>query len=155
MTKYDIFGVQHVAKISWNDTYNGIIPRKIQEAFLSQAYSEDMLKHRLETSTILVAEEHDQIIGFINFSFKNEISEAELIAMYLLPDYQRKGIGKALFEDGIFALKNAQRLFVSVESDNQKGCSFYKKRGFQIVDVFDDDFDGHILKTTRMLLTMS
>ncbi|MDT2048516.1 GNAT family N-acetyltransferase [Bacillus sp. 1780r2a1] len=155
MNEYDIAGVQHVAKTSWNDTYNGIIPQKIQDAFLSQAYSEDMLKFRMEHSPLLIAEEKGKIVGFINTSLTNENGEAELLAIYLLPNYQRKGIGKALLQEGILILKNVQRLFVNVESDNQKGHNFYAKRGFQVIDVFNDDFDGHTLNTTKMLLNIS
>lgn len=41
MLKEDIKQVQDVAKISWNATYEGIIPVEIQENFLNGAYSDD------------------------------------------------------------------------------------------------------------------
>ena len=29
--------------------------------------------------------------------------------------------------------------------------NFYKAKGFEIFEEFDDNFDGHILKTVRMI----
>ena len=37
----DIQSVQRVAKISWNATYEGIIPLQIQTKFLEEAYSDE------------------------------------------------------------------------------------------------------------------
>lgn len=43
----DIPVVQNVAKLSWHDTYEGIIPRHIQENFLDIAYSTSMLEKEI------------------------------------------------------------------------------------------------------------
>ncbi|MCP8968425.1 GNAT family N-acetyltransferase [Ectobacillus ponti] len=150
----DIAQVQHVAKASWNETYEGIIPMEIQEAFLRYAYSEDMMKKRMQTSCLLVAERGECIVGFINVSLPDEQKEAELFAIYLLPDHQRVGIGKALLLAAIRHTPDARSLCVNVERDNFKGQRFYAKQGFEVIDEFDDDFDGHILKTTRMVLRL-
>lgn len=41
MKQEDIHAVQSVAKIAWHDTYEGIIPREIQDSFLDEAYSDE------------------------------------------------------------------------------------------------------------------
>lgn len=50
----------------------------------------------------LVAEENEKIIGYILFTeIKiNNQTELALAPLAVLPDYQRKGIGKALIEEG-------------------------------------------------------
>lgn len=72
----DIPQVQDVAKISWNTTYEGIIPLEIQEKFLKAAYNDERMKQRLERSFLFVAEIDSNIIGFANFSPVNEEGKA-------------------------------------------------------------------------------
>ncbi|HZG59256.1 MAG TPA: GNAT family N-acetyltransferase [Anoxybacillus sp.] len=152
MQKEDIQQVRQIAKTSWNYTYKGIIPLEIQESFLKSAYNDDMMQRRLERSFIFVSEVDGKVVGFANFSPVKEERETELLAIYLLPEYHRKGIGTALLKEGIKNLEGVKEVFVNVEKDNQIGTNFYKAKGFEVVSEFDDDFDGHILKTVRMVL---
>ncbi|MER2000689.1 MAG: GNAT family N-acetyltransferase, partial [Lysinibacillus sp.] len=64
----NIKDVQKIAKISWNNTYEGIIPLSIQNSFLQNAYSDEMMKQRLENSYMYVAQVEGEIVGFANFS---------------------------------------------------------------------------------------
>ena len=146
--------VQDVAKKSWNATYEGIIPDNIQENFLKGAYNDEMMKKRLIHSLMLVAEVENKIVGFANFSPVNEKGEVELSAIYFYPEYQGYGIGSALLDKGVSNLENLKEIYINVEKDNTIGTNFYKAKGFKIVDEYDDNFDGHILKTIRMVLTI-
>ena len=146
--------VQDVAKKSWNATYEGIIPDNIQENFLKGAYNDEMMNKRLIHSLMLVAEVENKIVGFANFSPVNEKGEVELSAIYLYPEYQGYGIGSALLDKGVSNLENLKEIYINVEKDNTIGTNFYKAKGFKIVDEYDDNFDGHILKTIRMVLTI-
>jgi ribosomal protein S18 acetylase RimI-like enzyme len=152
MQKNDIQQVQQVAKKSWNTTYKGIIPLAIQENFLSSAYNDDMMQKRLKVSFLYVSEVEGKIIGFANFSPVKEGGEAELGAIYLYPEYQRKGIGTALLQEGINNLKDVKKVFINVEKDNTIGTKFYEAKGFGVVSEFDDNLNGHITKMLRMVL---
>ncbi|AOV07985.1 GNAT family N-acetyltransferase [Sporosarcina ureilytica] len=154
MKKEDIKQVQDVAKKSWNATYDGIIPHNIQENFLKAAYSDEMMKRRLNGSFIFVAEMEDKIIGFANFTPVNNGGQSELSAIYLYPDYQGKGIGTALLQKGIKELENVKEIYIDVEKENNIGKTFYEAKGFKTVKEYDDNFDGHILKTVQMCLTV-
>lgn len=151
MNEADIEQVQAVAREAWHDTYRGIIPEEIQDSFLQSAYSTEMMKRRLQTSYLLVAEKEGQVVGFINTSQPNEQGEVELFAIYLLPNQQRQGIGRALLAESWKKTRNAKSVYVNVESGNAKGKDFYEKCGFKVIEEFDDDFDGHLLRTTRMV----
>lgn len=155
MKEEDIPFVQEIAKTSWGVTYEGIIPMHIQSRFLEAAYSEERLITRLQTSPFLVAELDESLVGFANFSTVNDDGQAELFAIYLLPDVQNKGIGSALLESGIQKLRGITSLTVCVEKDNTIGSQFYKAKNFQYVEEFDDLFDGHILKTLRLALVLA
>lgn len=116
MKQEDIHAVQSVAKIAWHDTYEGIIPREIQDSFLDEAYSDEKMKYRLENTHLFVAEEEGEVIGFANFSPVRLQNEAELGAIYLLPDQQGKGIGSALLQKGLTVLKGIRKLYIHVEA---------------------------------------
>lgn len=150
----DIPQVQDVAKKSWNATYEGIIPFEIQEKFLKVAYNNDRMKQRLERSFLFVAEIDSNVVGFANFSPVNDEGKAELGAIYLYPEHQGKGIGSALLQKGINELEGVEEIYINVERDNEIGKSFYDAKGFQVLKEFDDDFEGHILKTVRMVLNV-
>lgn len=152
MKEKDIKQVQLVAKTSWNYTYDGIIPLEIQENFLKSAYNDAMMQRRLERTILFVAEVDGKIVGFANYSPVKEEGKVELAAIYLYPEYQGKGLGTSLLEEGINNLEGVKEIFINVEKENKIGTTFYKAKGFKIVSEFDDDFDGHTLKTVRMVL---
>ena len=129
MNEVDISFVQEIAQTTWAATYEGIIPKHIQERFLQAAYSNERLTCRLQTSPFLVATVGESLIGFANFSNVNEEGQAELLAIYLLPTAQHKG--------------------------NKIGRQFYSAKGFQQVEEFDELFEGHMLKTIRLILPLA
>ncbi|QED47947.1 GNAT family N-acetyltransferase [Cytobacillus dafuensis] len=154
MTVEDIPQVQKVAKTSWNHTYDGIIPKDIQENFLKSAYNDEMMKRRIDQSFIYVSEVDGEIVGFANFSPVKEDRQMELGAIYLLPDYQGKGIGSALLHEGIKHAKDVSQVFINVEKDNKIGKAFYDAKGFKLVSEFEENFDGHLLNTVKMVLNV-
>jgi predicted N-acetyltransferase YhbS len=154
MKPKDIEAVQRVARESWKTTYSGIIPMEIQESFLRSAYSDGMMHKRLEVSSLYVAEESGEVVGFANFSTVKQGNIAELGAIYLLPEYHGEGIGTALLQEGIKNLKGAQSLIADVEKENKSGVTFYEAKGFQAHSEFDDNLDGLVTKMLRMVLSL-
>lgn len=150
----DMKGIQSVAKISWNTTYEGIIPIEIQESFLSSAYSDLMMENRLKRSFLFVAEANGRVVGFANFSPIQEDGEVELGAIYLHPENQGQGLGTELLQYGIENISGVKKIYINVEKENKIGRTFYEAKGFKKISEFDDDFDGHILKTVRMVLVL-
>ncbi|WP_207308554.1 GNAT family N-acetyltransferase [Bacillus timonensis] len=144
--------VQDVAKTTWHATYEGIIPLEVQNNFLKSAYNDERMKQRIERSFLFVAEVDGSVVGFANFSPVREDGKVELGSIYLYPEYQGKGIGSALLQQGIKDLDGVKEIYINVEKDNKIGKTFYEAKGFEMVKEFDDEFDGHILKTVRMAL---
>lgn len=152
MTNEDIKQIQSIAKKSWNVTYEGIIPETIQNNFLLMAYSDEMMKYRLNHSLMYVAETDSELAGFVNFTPVDEKGLSELSAIYLDPDLQNRGIGTALLNEGIHNIDGLKEIRLEVEKENKIGMSFYKAKGFDVVEEYDEDFDGHNLKTVIMKL---
>ena len=154
MKREDMKQVQDVAQKSWHSTYEGIIPRKIQENFLKVAYSDEMMEKRLNESLIFVAVMNNKVVGFSNFTTVNNAGQAELSAIYLYPNHQGKGIGTALLQQGIETLKNVKTIYIDVEKENNSGTIFYKAKGCKVIKEYEENFDGHMLQTVRMCLTV-
>ena len=148
-----IEAVENVATKSWHATYEGIIPRHIQDRFLELVYSKEMLKQRCEKTPVYVAIENGNIVGFANFSNVKKDGEVELSAIYLLPEVWGKGIGSYLLAYGIEQL-SPSAIYINVEAENEVGKQFYVARNFKVVEEFEEDFEGHMLKTTRMVLEL-
>ncbi|PSL28811.1 ribosomal protein S18 acetylase RimI-like enzyme [Planomicrobium soli] len=147
-TTEDISSVQEIAYTSWSDTYDGIIPSPVQKSFLDKSYSFPMMEMRLKKTIMLLAEHEGRPVGFANFTKVDEDGDAELIAIYLKPEYQRNGYGKKLLTSGL-SLLNGSQLFVYVESANMKGRYFYEANGFKFVEEFEELFEGYPLQTAK------
>lgn len=151
MEEKDIRAIQEIAINTWHATYEGIIPLEVQNNFLKVAYNESRLNTRINNSLFLVAERDGILIGFANFSNSKENGKAELVAIYINPTSQGNGVGTLLIQHAINKLQGVKEIFVCVEKDNTIGRTFYQSKGFETIEEFDDNFDGHILKTVRML----
>ncbi|MGE8205077.1 N-acetyltransferase family protein [Heyndrickxia sp. NPDC080065] len=151
----DIPDIQQVAKISWNQTYEGIIHADVQEDFLKNAYSEQSLEYRLQNTIFLVAEVNEKVAGFASFSnIDVENKSAVLAAIYLLPQFQKGGVGSKLLQHGITQLNGIDRLLVEVEKDNKIGKAFYESKGFKVAKEYTAEFFGHSLPTILMALPL-
>jgi len=153
-TAQDITAVQEIAHISWNDTYQDIIPMNIQQNFLDKSYSVPMMEMRLKKTILLLAEHEGQPVGFANFTKLDDDGDAELIALYMKPEHQRNGYGKKLLDSGLAYLLEGSNLFVYVESENFKGRSFYEANGFEFVEEFEELFEGHPLQTAKYVYNL-
>lgn len=155
MTIDDIAAVENIAVITWHHTYDKIIPLKVQDNFLQMAYSSSTLLQRLQQTIFYVAEVNGQIAGFANYSSLRENNSSELSAIYIHPDFQNQGLGSLFLKQAINQIAGLKEIQLNVEKDNQLGMNFYHAKGFKIMAEFDDDFDGHTLKTVRMMLKLN
>ncbi|KPH77466.1 GNAT family acetyltransferase [Oceanobacillus caeni] len=152
MKKKDIPQVQRVAKVSWNSTYEGIIPHEIQNNFLKRAYSYKILKRRLKYSMMLVAEVHGKIVGFANYSYVSSEGSTQLGALYIYPEFQGYGIGTAFLKEGVKILDDIKEIQLNVEKNNLVGMRFYQAKGFEKISETEEDFNGHTIHTINMKL---
>ena len=90
-------------------------------------------------------------IGFANFTYVDEDGDAELTAIYVLPEYQQLGLGKKLLLAGLEEMPTGRQLFVYVESENKNARDFYEHFGFECLEEFDEYFEGHPLSTAKYI----
>jgi GNAT superfamily N-acetyltransferase len=149
MTAKDSMHVQQIVQKSWTETYKDFIPEEIQKSFINRSYSNAMILMRMVKTYVLVAECEGVPVGFANFTKKDEDGDSELTAMYILPSHQQNGYGEKLFEYALSMLSDAQQLFVYIDGRNAIGRAFCEKQGFQLLDVFEEQFEGHPVETAQ------
>ncbi|WP_306421198.1 GNAT family N-acetyltransferase [Robertmurraya sp. DFI.2.37] len=133
----DAEGIAKVHVDSWRTTYKGIV----SDVFLEQLSYKKRTKSWIENiqrldNYVVVAENDDgQIVGFADGGKResNLIEHSgDLTAIYILEEYQGKGIGKKLVGklSEHFKKLGYKKIFVEVLEDN-KSRLFYEKLGAQ------------------------
>lgn len=114
---------------SWFETYVGLME------------SEYLGKHTLERciniakkypKNTLVAEYNKEIVGFksYNKSSDSEDSRGEVCVLYVLKNYQKLSIGKALMDECIKRLASFEYVSVWVLHNNIQAIKWYENYGF-------------------------
>lgn len=135
----DVYEIRRVQKLTWLDTYPnkkaGITLADIKAVFENDDRPEgrkrmEKRKERYKKPNlrIWVAKRDKKIIGFCAATKKKEQNRIQ--AIYVLPNCQRTGVGKALIERAFDWLGKDKDIFVNVASYNKKAIGFYKKFGF-------------------------
>jgi GNAT superfamily N-acetyltransferase len=133
----DCAAVAEVHVRSWQESFAGIVP----QTFLDKMSVEKRAKAFEAGFTapfyrMYVAETTGRgIVGFADFGAPRENIDAydgELYAIYLLPEFQRKGIGGRLFKRGVEFLKgrgSSSMYLLALEVSPYR--AFYEKMGGQ------------------------
>jgi ribosomal protein S18 acetylase RimI-like enzyme len=147
----DVREIQRVVRTTWDHAYKESIPDGVRKEFVSQAYSTDSLRHRMEANVFLVASHNDSVVGFADFRSRST-TEAELAAIYVLPEMQGRGIGSRLLKAGIGRFPLSKSLVLQVEKDNMRARRFYEAHGFRHEGDHAVEFCGHVVHTSEMIL---
>ena len=86
---------------------------------------ENMIKNGL----VFVAEENGQVLGFSNIDFSRD----RIKAIYVHPNFERRGVGKILIEHLINLAKEKGCLKLSLDSSTA-AKNFYLKNGFKLIN---------------------
>lgn len=149
----DVQSIAQVQVESWQTTYQGIVP----QTYLDELSVDDRVKvweKVVEIHSVFVAEnESGNIIGFAaggeERTKEYPAYTGELYAIYLLKEYQEKGVGGKLFDQIVSALKQGghQSMLIWALTENP-ACRFYEKMGGVVVDRTMDEIGGKQLEET-------
>ncbi len=135
-THADLPQIAHIARITWDTTYNKTIADENRHEFLERAYKPKNLAPAIDApgQWFYVAEIDKELVGFGHFlqRYHPTCPRAELVRFYVLPDYQNMGIGTSILKTGFAALAEAgiEQCFVSVQASNTLARKFYERHGF-------------------------
>ena len=135
----DVKGIAKVHVDSWRLTYKGVLPDDFL-ANLSYKQRENLWENNLKEQQVYLAEnESGEIVGFSvggkERTGKYENYIGELYAIYILEDYQKRGIGRLMLESVVNELKekNLNSMLVWVLEGND-ATHFYEAMGGKKVD---------------------
>ncbi|AMQ58101.1 GNAT family N-acetyltransferase [Algoriphagus sanaruensis] len=159
LAKEELSKVQSIAHRTWPSTFAKILSPEQIEYMLNWMYDLKMLESQLDKGhTFLLSEENGVELGFAGFELNySEGPKAKLHKIYLLPEAQGKGAGKALIlEVAGRAKKSGQKsLLLNVNKYNQKAIDFYLKMGFQ--EIYKEVIDignGYVMDDVVMELNL-
>ncbi len=133
-TSKDAQGKGYVHYQSWIETYTGLFPDRVIE---NLSLERSILLAREHPENTFVAQMDERIVGFSCFMKSRDEDEpdaGEVVAIYVLKDFHRKGIGKKLLERCIEKLKEYPVIILWVLESNKASIAFYESQGF----VFDN-----------------
>jgi ribosomal protein S18 acetylase RimI-like enzyme len=135
-THADLPQVAHIARVTWDATYHKTIAPENRREFLERSYKPENLADSINASGhwFYVAELGQELVGFGHFLQRYHPTQrrAELVRLYVLPEYQHAGIGTVILKTGFAALAQAkmEECFVSVQASNTSARKFYERHGF-------------------------
>ena len=106
----DAYTLTLLGDLSWKDAYYDVLPNGILTEMVKNlnARVNHLRDQILENNRIFVAVDEEKLVGFVFYAkAQNSLyaAAAEIRDIYILPEYQRKGIGTELFQSAILELK--------------------------------------------------
>lgn len=134
----DARGTIEVQYKAWLDTYPndklGITIDDIEYRY-KNAFTRENLRKREKIITdpernekFIIAKDGDRVVGMCYAVI--EENKNQLQAIYILPEYQGKGVGTRLWNTILAFFDKTKDIYVEVADYNQKAIGFYKKLGF-------------------------
>ncbi len=128
---------QNIAKViiyTWKDAYKSIVPDDFL-ADLTIDKHEQLFKEQIKEETFFVLENDDgNIIGMVSGGKdRSNAFDCEIVAIYILPEYQKMGYGRQLFKNIIkdHRANNHHSMIIWTFKEN-KDQKFYEKLGGSI-----------------------
>ncbi len=130
----DIPLIRDLSQKIWPSTYASIISTQQIDHMMQMMYSENALKEQLkQNNEFVIVNDGREPVGFASFGLESP-GIYKLHKIYLLPNMQRKGVGKFVIDQILSAMgrKGAIALHLNVNRNN-KALIFYQKLGFEII----------------------
>lgn len=144
----DILTIQHLASLTWPETYADILSPRQMQYMLNKMYSAEVLEKQMTVEGhLFFMAENEKPVAFAGVSpypyrLENQPGAVcwKLHKLYVLPYLQKSGLGKMLMEKVVATAKQAgaTTLLLNVNRNNA-AYHYYLKNGFSVVET--DDFD--------------
>lgn len=140
----DINSLANIHSLSWKEAYKNIFSEKFLKNLRTEIFLENRKKkfrRDIEENSMLdffIIEFSEKAIGILILSSLQKITKdknvAEIIAIYLLPEFWNSGFGKEILSFSIARAKDfgAKKIFLWVVVENKRARKFYEKNGFVV-----------------------
>lgn len=127
-TDDEIRGKAYVHWKSWQESYRGIVDDGYLDRMTLAQTEEKAFRWR---DNILVAKDGERVVGFVGYGpASGEEGTGEIFALYVLEEYQKRGIGYALMREALSRLEGCRVVVLWALKENDKAIRFYERVGF-------------------------
>ena len=131
-TEEDARQIAEIVVEDWKNAYRGIIDSDYLDALnVEERYQREKQRYQVYT----VAAEDREVLGFAwNETADDEVSDCEIIALYVRYAKRNNGIGKILFRNSVeyFRAAGKKKMIIWCLKDNAEARRFYEKMGGQV-----------------------
>ncbi|RZU01573.1 ribosomal protein S18 acetylase RimI-like enzyme [Kribbella rubisoli] len=125
----DVDAIRQIGLTTWPVAYAGLVPEAFITDGLAQWWSVEAVERGISKGITLVATDSDALLGMVGLGREEDFWV--MWKLYVLPDQQGKGIGKALLDAAIAALPDGTpELLLDVLVANEQAIGFYRSQGF-------------------------
>ena len=129
----DLERVRALLVETWHATYDSFYGVDKVNELTAKWHSIEALRARLQrkNAEFVVADNGREIAG-MGFAAMSETLEKTVVLhqLYVLPKYQRHGIGRDMFAELETCFPDAERMRLEVEPQNLHALAFYRAHGF-------------------------
>ncbi|MGI9335223.1 MAG: GNAT family N-acetyltransferase, partial [Gammaproteobacteria bacterium] len=147
----DLPAIKTVLAMTWHDTYASLLCEASIAKVAAQWHSPAVLEAEINSASTFPGVAKDIACGIVGMITAHSHGEVLSVArLYVVPEFQRQGVGKRLMEESCRAFPQTKRVTLDVEKRNPKGRAFYRKLGFEEVGVKSDNVAGTRLDSIMM-----
>ncbi|MFK7904817.1 MAG: GNAT family N-acetyltransferase [Chitinophagales bacterium] len=149
LTLGDLEELKQISRKTFSDAFSSQNSKEDILLYLNSAFNDEKLTIELkeEQSKFYLARYKEEATGYFKINFGsaqtdiNDEDAMELERIYLLHQFQGKGIGKKLLKQAINIAKKCEMkyLWLGVWEENEQAIQFYKRNGFEV-------FNSHTFK---------
>ncbi|APG90741.1 GNAT family N-acetyltransferase [Sinorhizobium americanum] len=129
----DLEKVRALLVETWHVTYDSLYGVDKVEELTAKWHSLDALRARLQrkNAEFVVADNGKEIAGMGFAAVSDTLPKTVILhQFYVLPKYQRHGIGRDMFAELETCFPDAERMRLEVEPENLQALAFYRAHGF-------------------------
>ncbi len=151
-TKGDVKNLAVLKQRVWSETYRGIYSNDLIDKFDYKKAEENFLNIiNNDNISLYIVEGNKELVGYMDVGVPSrefDNYEQEIGLLYLRKDFQRKGIGRELFNLGYNEIKNKNynRFFISCNKYNTNARIFYEKMGGRLIAEDEDNDNKRIVQ---------
>jgi ubiquinone/menaquinone biosynthesis C-methylase UbiE/ribosomal protein S18 acetylase RimI-like enzyme len=147
----DLPGIKAVLAATWRDTYASFLSELTIAKVTAEWHSPEIIEAEIKRPSTFAGVAETPRSGVIGMVTAHSNGDLLVVArLYVLPEFQRRGIGKRLMAESYRAFPQTRCVRLGVEELNSKARAFYRKIGFGEFGVQSDDIAGTKLSSILM-----
>lgn len=128
--------IQSISRIAWPAAFKDLLTKSQIDYMMEMMYSDNSLREQMEMKGhhFYLAKQNERFVGYMSVEFNCENSgRTKIHKIYVLPDLQKLGIGKALLATAVAEAKKRKEttVYLNVNKYNSRAIDFYLRNGFE------------------------